>query len=282
MTRRQGLLLAALGLAGLALVDPRIPLPQAVYRYLWVIDITQSMNTPDYRQANQPADRLGYVKSALRATLPELPCGSEVGLGVFTSHMTQVLFEPLEVCGHIGVIDDVIAHLDWRMAWAANSQIDQGVATALHRIREADSGWRLVFFTDGQTAPGEPRQPDFSQDRGKIKGILIGTGATEPSLVPRFDRENRPLGYFLEQDVNGGEVPSGDGYYRSWLDETHLRTLAATAGLEYYRLDSVANLIGQLTNNETLSDYRRVPQDLRPLTALLALGLILLALSAEF
>lgn len=276
MTRRQYLLMAACAVGGLLVLDPRPSLPQPLFRYLFVIDITQSMNTPDYHQAGRPNDRLGYVKAALRASLAELPCGSEVGLGVFTSHITQLLFKPLEVCAHGGVMDEVIAHLDWRMAWAANSQIDQGVATALHRIREDDPSLRLVFFTDGQTAPGEPRLPDFSGDRGKIKGMLVGVGSSEPSLVPRYDQENRFLGYFLKADLGTQDAEGGDIHYRSWLDEPHLRTLALASGLDYHRLYTVDGLTALLTDPSGF-DYQSLPLDLRPWMAGLALLLLLSA-----
>jgi len=281
--RRQILVLAALMAVILTFLLPNIPLPQRVYRALWVIDITQSMNTPDYDQPGLPADRLGFVKAALRQTLPELPCGSEVGVGVFTSQTTQILFEPLEVCEHGAVIDAVIAKLDWRMAWAANSLIDQGLAAALRRIRERRTDWRLIFFTDGQTAPGAPRLPDFAADRGQIKGVILGTGSTRPSLVPRYDRENRPLGYFLKSDVDAGEdsAPasghaSTENYYQSWLDEAHLRQLADAAGLDYQRLENVEGL-RQALQNPVLAEWRAVPVDVRKLPALLALLLLIAA-----
>ena len=279
MTLRKGLVLAAFILLALQFLLPKLPLPQAIYRYLWVIDITQSMNTPDYNVPDLPKERLEFVKATLRRALPALPCGSEVGVGVFTSQTVQVLFEPLEVCAHASVIDTVIARIDWRMAWAANSRIDQGLAAALRLVRTRNQNGRLVFLSDGQNAPGDERSPDFSAVRGQVRGFLIGTGSTQPSLVPRYDRDNRPLGYFLKTDsahlpeADAG-TPATDPYYHAWLDEAHLLQLADATGLAYQRLDDPAAFIATL-NDPTLAEYRRTPLDVRWVVVLLATLLLL-------
>ncbi|MFM8330824.1 MAG: VWA domain-containing protein, partial [Candidatus Methylumidiphilus sp.] len=152
-------LFAAASLLALCLARPTLPIDRPVFRYLFVIDITQSMNARDYHQDGLPADRLGFAKASIRAALEALPCGSEAGLGLFTTRNSQILFEPLEVCGHLPLLADVLEHIDWRMAWAADSHIARGVFTALREAAARGADTRLVFFSDGQQFPPEAAPP---------------------------------------------------------------------------------------------------------------------------
>jgi mxaL protein len=280
----------AAGLLALTFLDPRLPLPRPVYRYLFVLDITQSMNTRDYHAAGFPPERLEFAKAAIRRTLDELPCGSEAGLGLFTTQTVQFLFEPLEICGHIAVIDDALAHIDWRMAWAANTFVEQGLYAAIRETAQRGPGTRLVFFTDGQETPPQTLRPAFNGKPGEIKGVIVGTGGVQPVPVPRYDRENRFIGYWQNADVEPLPVsttayedqpePSSslarEGNYLSWLDEAHLKELAARTGLNYHRLEHPERL-SQLLREPQLAERRTADTDLRPVLGLLGLGLLLAA-----
>ncbi|PJI45882.1 hypothetical protein CTI14_64580, partial [Methylobacterium radiotolerans] len=57
-----------------------------------------SMAVRDYPAAAGSVSRLETVKAALRAMLPDLPCGSRVALGLFTDRRPFLLFTPVEVC----------------------------------------------------------------------------------------------------------------------------------------------------------------------------------------
>lgn len=277
--------LAAACLAAFAaLLVPKFPLPRAVYRYVFVIDITQSMNAPDYRLENLPADRLGFAKEALRQAIRELPCGSEVGLGLFTTQNSQLLFQPMEVCEHLAVIDDTLAHLDWRMAWAANSQIAQGLYSALRNLAERDAGLKLVFLSDGQDAPPQTVKRGYDGRPGEVAGLIVGVGSAQPTLLPKYDRENHLLGYWENAEVNAMPVADTDdanapaqrreGHYQSWLDEARLLELSAATGLRYHRLASPEALSKQL-RDDAFAEYRIGLADVRWLPALLALVLLL-------
>lgn len=63
---------------------------------------------------------------------------------------------------------------------------------------------------------------------------------------------------------------------RAWQDEAALRALAEAANPGYHRLEAIGGLIEQLAN-QTLSEYRLIPLDIRPATALLSLLLIVAA-----
>lgn len=275
------LALACLLLAG-SLAHPNIPWRGGVHRYLMVLDITQSMNARDYHMEGMPGDRLSFVKESLRRAMAAMPCGTEIGLGLFTTQHTQILFKPLELCEHYAVIDDVLAHIDWRMAWAADSHIGHGVIAALREISEADPSIRLVFFTDGQQYPADAEAAYFHGVPGQVKGLLVGVGGSQPVPIPKLDRENRPQGYWEYADLQNytpspasPEARSHDRtLYRSRLDEAHLVQLAEVTGLGYHRLVSADGLLKALSARE-LAEERSAPADLRPIAAGCALAALL-------
>lgn len=276
-------LLVAAVLVAWTFAEPKLPLPQQVYRYAFVVDVTQSMNVRDYHVDNMPPDRLNFAKESIRQAVRELPCGSEVGLGIFTTRSVQLLFEPIEVCEHLPVIDDVLAHIDWRMAWAANSFIEQGIYAAIRDIKKRDPSVRLAFFTDGQEAPPQTIRPNFFEKPGEIAGLIVGVGGLQPTTVPKYDRENRLIGYWENTDI--AQIPESttayqtteaaprlphEGYYLSWLDENHLRELSATTGLRYHRLETPQALMEALRAPE-FAERRTTWTDIRWLLGLAAL-----------
>lgn len=284
--RRLLALLLAAGLVLLTFAHPGLPLPRQIYRYVFILDITQSMNAQDYHAEGMPTDRLGFARETLRRVVQDLPCGSEVGLGLFTTQSVNLLFEPIEVCGHLPILDDVLVHIDWRMAWAANSFVAQGLSAALRDLARRDAGLRLVFLTDGQETPPQQVLPSFTVRPGEIRGVLVGVGGTRPTLVPRYDRENRSLGYWENADIeqmpvssvsydNQVEAPRlpREGKYLSWLDEAHLHELAALTGLRYHRLERAEDL-GEWLLSAEFAERRMTPVDLRPYLGLAALLLV--------
>jgi mxaL protein len=283
--------LAALSLSALltlaALFHPQLPIPRSIYRYLFVLDITQSMNARDYHAEGLPAERLGYGKEAIRRVLHDLPCGSEAGLGLFTTQSVQFLFEPVEVCEHFPVIDDVLSRIDWRMAWAGNSNVAQGLHAAIHAVAKIDPGIRLAFFTDGQETPPLTLKPVFHGKHGEVRGAIVGVGGLSPSPVPRYDRDNRLLGNWENADIEVPPVSTTEysekveiqalpqqGPYLSWLDEAHLKELSAVTGLRYHRLEDPADL-SRLLREPDFAERRTAETDLRPLLGLAALILLL-------
>lgn len=272
---------------------PEYPLPRPVYRYMLVFDITQSMNTPDYHVEGWPRDRLGYAKAAVRQTLHELPCGSAVGLGLFTTQTVHFLFEPLEICRHFAVIDDVLDHIDWRMAWSADTHVEMGLYHVLRELPKHAADTRLAFLTDGQETPPQSIRPRFDGKPGEIAGNLIGVGGLAPVTVPRYDRENRLLGYWQNADIEKPPVSTtvysekvetrilpSEGPYLSWLDEPHLKALAAATGLDYLRLDEPTGFVRYLTS-PAFATSRPTLTDLRPALGGLALLLLCVVFGVE-
>ena len=269
-------------LLAICLTRPTLPMTRPVFRYVFVIDITQSMNASDYHLEGLPTDRLGFVKASIRQALDTLPCGSELGLSLFTARNSIVLFEPLEICQHFPLIADVLEHIDWRMAWAADSHIARGVYTGLREAAARGAETRLVFFSDGQQFPPEPDFPPFDGQAGAVKGLIAGVGGSQPVAIPRLDQDNQPLGFWEYVDLRdylpSSAMPQDQGsLYLTRLDEPALTRLATITGLHYHRLETPAGLALALRDRD-LAAERKVAVDIRGLLA----GLAILLFSLTF
>ena len=228
----------------LALFKPNIPLRKDSYNLIFVIDITQSMNARDYHVEGMPSDRLSFVKESLKAVISSLPCQSKVGLSLFTTKNSFLLFEPLEVCEHYSVIEESLMKIDWRMAWAADSHIARGLYTSLRDAAKIDSGPSLVFFSDGQQTPVSAKDPRFLLERGQVKGLLVGVGNLLPVPIAKYDQNNIQTGYWqvdeAEKRIRKGQALSGE--YLTSVQEQSLQRLAGITGLYYHHLETPEQL----------------------------------------
>lgn len=263
---RKRCLVLVLLLLTLILFRPHWRLPNPVYDWYFVVDITQSMNVPDYQLAGKSVSRLQMAKQSIRKTLSALPCGSQVALGMFTERNVVNVVEPVEVCSHFAALDQTVASMDWRMAWAADSFIAHGVYHALEQAPQLGKQVRLMFFTDGQQAPpANPKyMPGFAGKAGAVQGYLVGMGKPTPSKIPKLDEKNAVSGYWEPEEVqrfgnfgmaetlsvlameqgqhdrNAGHGPGNtllENAHLSALDAENLQRLANTTGLHFVRLD---------------------------------------------
>lgn len=254
------------GLLLLALWDPGWSAQRRQLDALLVVDITQSMDTEDLPGPgpSRPLSRLQAVRQALVETLQRLPCGSRIGLGVFTEYRSLVLLAPLEVCEHFAELRDSIAALDSRMAWSGNSEVTKGLHGSLLALATLEPPPALVFISDGHEAPPmDPRAPPPWNGRsGQVPGLVVGVGGDQPVPIPRHDPEGRPLGHWGANDVrqsagrilnpndpaNASDVaPAMPGAtpgreHLSALREPHLQALARQTGLAYHRLQDADRL----------------------------------------
>lgn len=293
------LLLLALSALLAAFVKPSIVGERPVYNFTFIIDITRSMNVRDYRLNDEAVSRLDFVKRQLRALVPELPCQSKIGLAVFTDRQASLLFEPLEVCSARTEIDRVIEALDWRMAWAADSRIGKGLRHAVDTLTPLDA--TLVFVTDGQEAPPlNPRyRSDFSDVKGKFRGMIVGVGGLNNVTIPKYDKNGKQIGFYAADDVPhrstfgipnrlptgtgnvharnapfGGAKVTGDQHL-SRLYEPYLQQLSDETGWRYHRLVSLGQW-DETLRNPAFAEIRRVAVDIRPYAAAIALCLVVL------
>ena len=103
------LVLACVVLLGM-LIKPSTEQNVLHYNFIFVVDITRSMNAVDYQQEEQASSRLEFVKQQLRQLLHRLPCSTQVGLGVFTERRATLLFEPISICDNYAELDTVISN----------------------------------------------------------------------------------------------------------------------------------------------------------------------------
>lgn len=285
----------------LTFVMPGLQAKRPVFTHIVIVDITRSINVLDYPAAHDSGSisRLDFIKQALHQSLLDLPCGSRMGLGVFTERHSTLLFAPIEVCQGFQDIDQAIQHLDWRMAWAADSRISSGLLNTLNWMQSLEAN--LVFITDGQEAPPiNPRyKVTFDELRGKVKGLLVGVGGLRLAPIPKFNHEGQQSGFYAESDVpqrstfglssrkpediegyNARNAPFGresvnGGEHLSSLKEAYLKALSQETDLGYHRLQTVEGFSAVLQKPH-LAEQRIVITDIRWVAAVLAVLLLLL------
>jgi len=299
------LLLATILLLSICLASPHAHMPRRVFDWFIVLDITQSMNVRDYTSESatgkRSISRLEEAKLAIRQSLRQLPCGSRVALGLFTERDALNIMRPLEVCAHFSALDQTVARMDWRMAWAADSFIGHGVYSAVEQAPKLGKDLRLAFITDGNQAPPvNPRyMPVFPGKPGAVKGYLLGMGKTALSPIPKLDEQDNVSGYWDQEEVmrygtfgmaevlsvlameghqdrNAGHSASQSvlsNAHMSGLDETNLQRLSKTTGLEYHRIEHTQQLVQTLTASK-MAIWRTADTDLRPWFAIPALLLL--------
>ena len=304
---RTWLVAGALALTVLALAVPRIDLTRDAYDVLAVVDITTSMNTRDVTSGGKPVSRLEAAKASLRETLAKLPCGSRLGLGIFTERRTFLLFDPVEVCENFAAIDEAIAMLDWRMAWEGDSYVSKGLYSALDIAHSLKAD--LIFITDGHELPPLPFSglSPFEGKPGDVGGIIVGIGSHTPTPLLKYDEDGREVGTYGARDVpqenRSGPPPpdaaSRPGYHPKWapfgnavvnnkehmavVREPYLKRLAGLTGLSYAYIGAAHDLTGALIAAahprplQVATDIRAVPGALALTLLTVLFGLAALA-----
>ena len=273
-------LLIALILLIAALFKPTIPLKRDLHNYLFVVDVTQSMNTADMYANEAYISRLAYTRLLLKDAVAQLPCGTNISLSVFSAESVALLFTPIEVCKNYDVIQDSIAHLEWRMAWRGNSRLRFGMQSVTAILSSLPAPAQVVFFTDGDEAPklNATNKTDLSSWQGGQDWIIAGVGGDEPFPIPKLDSENKVLGYWaysnsimapsqvISEDSVGTRDDSiaTDDYnrYLSKLEGTYLQELSGEIGAKYIRANSAENLLNAMKAQKPAGyDTTRFPID---------------------
>jgi mxaL protein len=255
------LLITAILLLVIALFHPTIPLKRELHNYLFVVDVTQSMNTADMRMNGEPMSRLTYTRNLLKDSIAKLPCGTNVSLSVFSAESIALLFTPIDVCKNYDAIQDSVSHLEWRMAWRGNSRLRYGVQSISAILGSLPVPAQAIFFTDGDEAPklNATNKADLSTWQGGNGWLIVGVGGDEPFPIPKFDSENKILGYWAysnsilapvqvqsEESIGSRDASiATEDYnrYLSKLDEPYLQELSGEIGANYLRATSADKLI---------------------------------------
>jgi len=246
----------------LAILNPSVPITKNIYNYIFIVDISQSMNTPDMSLDAQKISRIEYSKKTLQRLVERLPCKTKVSIGMFAGVSVASTYTPIEVCDNFSSINNTIDHLDWRSTWSGNSRLRESMVTLARLIRSFPESAQVVFFTDGEEAPRLHtfNTRDLSQFQGGQDWLFVGIGSDEGTAIPKFDSNNQLIGYWSNDSfalqpgiaqisesnlgTRDNKVASGvSDRYLSKLDEDYLKLLAQEIKGNYIKGDSVETIL---------------------------------------
>ena len=239
------LLSAALLLLIVALFNPTVPVKRNIYSYLLVADISQSMNVKDMSILGKSVTRMEYEQYLLHRIIGEMPCGTQVSIGLFAGVSVAALYTPIEVCENFSAIEETIDHLDWRNGWSGNSRIRESMVTMAKLIRSFPEPAQVVYFSDGEETPKLHifNTRDLTGFQGGKDWLLVGIGSDKGTAIPKLDDKNQLIGYWsaesfamqpgvaqIAQENIGSREDSVAGEvsdrYMSRLDEKYMISVA--------------------------------------------------------
>jgi mxaL protein len=294
-SRRDTMLLASsLVFLLLALMHPTIPVKHNIYTYLFVADISQSMNTVDMKIDGKPASRIAHMQKILHETVSSLPCGTKVSVGLFAGVSVAALYQPIEVCENFAAIQDTIDHLDWRTGWSGNSRIRESLYSTARAIRGFPESAQAVFFTDGEEAPKLHvfNTKVLTGFQGADGWLFVGVGSETGAAIPKLSETNQVIGYWSNESfalqpgiaqisesnigARNDSVASGESdRYISKLNADYMRKIASEVGASFVIGDSTHTVVEAMKKQKPA---RRAvaPFDLHWILAALS-GLLLLS-----
>lgn len=268
-------LVGSLILLLIAVCQPSINIMRQQKNYLFVVDVTQSMNVQDMKLSGKPISRLEYAKKLLKDTVKVLPCGSQVGLGIFFKTTAAVLYTPIETCSNYHILWDTIDHLDWRMASQGSSNIRIGLLSISSLLITSNNDiTHVIFMTDGQEA--QPlnifTKVSLADWQAKHAWLIVGLGGNKPTPIPKLNTKNEVIGYWstdaiklnpasnVDEGHNGGRDNSVATepyeYYLSQLDEPYLKELSSDISAQYIRAGSTEALISAINKQPSNMQFR--------------------------
>ena len=222
-----------------------VGLPSSGRDLLLAMDLSGSMNIPDFSVNGQEVTRLEVVKAAAGEFIARRE-GDRMGLIVFGSQayvQTPLTFDR-------NTVKTMLSETEIGLA-GKETAIGDAIGLAVKRLKEQPEGSRvLVLLTDGANTAGEvsPAQAAALAKEQGIRIYTIGVGADRME-VPSF---------FGTQTVN----PSRD------LDEDTLRHLAHSTGGMYLRAKDTAGLTKVYEELDRLEPATTETELFRPTTEL--------------
>ena len=258
------LLLTVLSIT-IAVINPSVPIKRDIFNYIFIVDISQSMNTNDMVINNQKISRLDYTKAVLHTVLEQLPCETKVSIGLFAGVSVAATYTPIEICENFSAINSTINNLDWRSSWSGNTRIRESLANLARLIRSFPESAQVIYFTDGEEAPKLHvfNTRDLTQFQGGNDWLLVGIGSNEGAPIPKYDSFNQLIGYWSNDSfalqpgiaqisesnigTRNDSIASGESdRYISKLDEKYLTELANEIKGSYVKGDSAASIIDKM------------------------------------
>jgi len=249
----------------LGLINPKVNIERDIHNYIFVVDISQSMLTKDMSIDGQKVSRLDYSKKLLQGIMDQLPCKTNVSIGMFAGVSVAATYTPINICDNYSAINSTIQHLDWRSVWSGNSRIREGLSNLARLIRSFPQSARVVFLTDGEEAPRLHtfNTRDLSQFQGETDWLMVGIGSEEGSAIPKYDSENQLIGFWsvdsfaLQPGIaqisqsnigarNDSIAFSESDRYISKLNEKYLIEITSMIKGQYVKGDSVNSVISKM------------------------------------
>ena len=259
------LLTIALILLVVALFKPTVPIKRDIYSYLLVADISQSMNVVDESINGKPVTRMQYQQFLMHRIVGEMPCGTQVGIGLFAGVSVAALYTPIEVCENFAAIEDTIDHLDWRTAWSGNSRVRESMATLAKLIRSFPEVAQIVYLTDGEETPALHvfNTRDLTGFQGAKDWLFVGIGSEKGTAIPKLDENNQIIGYWDNESfalqpgiaqisesnigTRNDSVATGESdRFLSKLDEKYLQSMTKEINAKYVNGDSVQAVLSAM------------------------------------
>ena len=249
----------------LGLINPKVNIERDIHNYIFVVDISQSMLTKDMSIEGQKVSRLDYSKKLLQGIMDQLPCKTNVSIGMFAGVSVAATYTPINICDNYSAINSTIQHLDWRSVWSGNSRIREGLSNLARLIRSFPQSARVVFLTDGEEAPRLHtfNTRDLSQFQGETDWLMVGIGSEEGSAIPKYDSENQLIGFWsvdsfaLQPGIaqisqsnigarNDSIAFSESDRYISKLNEKYLIEITSMIKGQYVKGDSVNSVVSKM------------------------------------
>ncbi len=259
------LLTVALLLLVIALFKPTIPIRRDIYSYMFVADISQSMNVIDMPLNGKLVSRMQYQQHLLHRIIGELPCGTQVSIGLFAGVSVAALYTPIEVCQNFAAIEDTIDHLDWRNGWSGNSRVRESMVTMAKLIRSFPETAQVVYFSDGEETPKLHifNTRDLTGFQGGKDWLLVGIGGDKGTAIPKLDEKNQLIGYWsaesfamqpgvaqiAQENIGTREdsvASSPSDRYMSRLDEKYMMSLAKEISGNYVNGINLQNILAAM------------------------------------
>ena len=224
----EGLLLLGLGALLVAMARPQLTHRETVVEsegidIMLVLDVSGSMESPDYRVGGRRASRLAVAK-AVMARFIEGRQYDRVGLVVFGEEaFTQV---PLTL-DHDALVT-FLREVDIGMAGKRSTAIGDALAVASNRLKDLQAPSKVVILlTDGRNNAGrlEPEQAAEAAATFGITIYTIGVGSNEGGLRGFFGAAS---GGDLDEQLLRQVAAATDGYYFRAQDTETLEQVYAT------------------------------------------------------
>ena len=192
------ILLFSIFLCLIAINNPVLVLKKSITSYMFLIDVSQSMNAKDLIYKDNSISRIDYTKLLLKNIVNASECGSFFSINIFAADNVASLVEPVEKCKNYDELIDTIDKLEWRMAWKGNSRITFGIKSAVKMQDSYNFPSKILFFTDGDEAPKVNAINRVNLDNFNFGSeiIFVGIGGNKNVPVPRYNSRNLLVGFW--------------------------------------------------------------------------------------